>query len=232
MSSDLNAEEFARLAAELHAAPSVTETAEQVVGYAREQLDADHAGITLIQRGGRLKTVAPTSDVVVKVDELQYELKEGSCVDSAWEGETLRAPRLATDPRWPKWGPRAAALGVASVLAISLPDVGGRRVGALNLFWEQSREFSEDEVAFAHVFGRHAAVALATTLQETNLRIALDTRKRIGQAQGILMERFGLDADQSFQVLRRYSQDHNRKLREVAEDLVLTRRLPSQSPPA
>lgn len=221
----LDAEYFAKLASELHSAPTVAETAEQVVAYARQQLDADHAGITLIERG-RLRTIAPTGPIVDELDRLQAELGEGTCLDSAWEGETLRAPAVATDPRWPLWGARAAALGIASALAVELSGLDGQRVGALNLYWREPRGFSTDDVAFAHVFGRHAAVAISSMIKEANLRIALDTRKRIGQAEGILMERFDLDPDQAFQVLRRYSQDRNLKLREIAEELVATRRLP------
>ncbi len=221
----LDAQYFAKLASELHSAPTVAETAEQVVVYACQQLDADHGGITLVQ-GGQLRTIAPTGPLVEKLDLMQAEFGEGTCLDSAWEGETLRAPAVATDPRWPQWGPRAAALGIESVLAVELPGLDGRRVGALNLYWSQPRGFSGDDVAFAHVFGRHAAVAISSVIKEANLRVALDTRKRIGQAEGILMERFDLDPDQAFQVLRRYSQDSNLKLREVAEELVATRRLP------
>jgi AmiR/NasT family two-component response regulator len=79
----------------------------------------------------------------------------------------------------------------------------------------------------AHVFAQHASVALATAKREEGLRVAIDTRHLIGQAQGILMERFGLTADKAFSVLRRYSQDHNVKLRDLAEELVNTRELPS-----
>lgn len=227
--SDVQAEEFAKLASELQAAPTVVETADQVVAFARHQLDADEAGLTIIHRGGRLETVAPTAPVVEQIDRLQYEFKEGTCFEATWESETMRAPDLASDPRWPNWGPHAVALGVASALAVELATEDGHRIGSLNLYWGEPRTFSLDDVAFAQVFGRHAAVALSSILTEVNLRTALDTRKRIGQAQGILMERFGLDESRAFEVLRRYSQDHNEKLHAVAERLVATRQLPSAS---
>ena len=70
----LAADELARLAERMHRAPDPEHTAEEVVAYARHELGADHAGITLIQRDGDLETVAPTDPLVEKVDRLQYDL--------------------------------------------------------------------------------------------------------------------------------------------------------------
>lgn len=226
MEAELDAEGFAKLAASLHAAPTPAQTAEEAVAFAKQQLDADRAGITLIRSQHRLQTVAPTDEVVEQLDALQYELAEGPCRDSSWEGDTMLSPAVAVDERWPVWGPKAAALGIASALAVELAEAEGKRIGAVNLFWNQPRAFDRDDIAFAHVFARHAALAMVASMDEANLNLALDGRKRIGQAQGILMERFGLDEARAFEVLRRYSQDHNLKLRHVAERLVTTRSLP------
>lgn len=228
MDANTSARAFAALAASMHAAPTPVRTAEEAVAFAQDQLDADRAGITLIRSRDRLQTVAPTDQIVVRVDHLQYELAEGPCRDTSWQGDTMLSADIATDARWPIWGPKAAALGITSALAVELSSRDDRRLGAVNLYWEQSRSFGRDDVAFAHVFTRHAAVALSASLQEAHLNVAMDGRKRIGQAQGILMERFGLDADRAFEVLRRYSQDHNLKLRDVAEQLITTRELPDR----
>lgn len=227
MVSELNPESFAALVAELHAQPSVVETAEQVVEYACAELDAEHAGITLIRRGGRLETISPTDPLVEELDQLQYDLQQGCCVESAWQSHTMHSEALATDPRWPDWGPKAASLGVSSVLSVELNSDEKRRVGALNLYWSQTREFTDDDFAFAQIFGRHAALALSASITNANLHVALDSRKRIGMAQGILMERYGLGTEQAFHVLRRFSQDQNRKLRDVADELIETRQLPA-----
>ena len=221
------ARELARLAERMHQAPDPQHTASQVVDYALQQLGADHAGITLIRRGRRLETVAPTDPVVTRADVLQYELGEGPCHDSAWQGETLVSQDLEVDPRWPRWGPKAVAIGIRSALGVELKSKGGdRRLGAVNLYWDHPRVFSSDEVALAHLISRHAALALAASLTVEELRVAMDGRKRIGQAQGILMERHGLDEEQAFAVLKRYSQDQNIKLRELADQLVRTKQLP------
>jgi len=218
--------EFAKLAESLQAAPSPTATAHEIVDYVCGQLDADHGGILLIRSGGRLETVAASDDVVEESDRLQDELDEGPCRDSSWHRETLLSSDLIADARWPRWAAKVAGLGIASVLAVELTSVEDRRIGAINLYWTQRREFTADDIAFANIFARHAALALAQSMNEAGLNTALDTRKLIGQAQGILMERYSLDEARAFEVLRRYSQDHNVKLRRVAEDLIANRRLP------
>ena len=118
-----------------------------------------------------------------------------------------------------------AELGLRSVLSIRL-HTSGSTIGALNLYAGRPEAFDDDDDAVAHILARHASIALANARQESSLWQAIDARKLIGQAQGMLMERFDLDADQAFAVLRRYSQDNNIKLRVVAQRLVETRRLP------
>lgn len=226
MKPDLDPREFARIARTLRAAPTPARTAADIVDYVRRQLDADHAGLTLIRARRRLETIAPTDPLVEQADRLQCELDEGPCRDSSWHHETLISTDLATDPRWPQWARMVCALGVASALAVELTDVDDRRIGSINVYWTHARRFTADEIAFANIFARHAALALSRSLDEARLNLALDSRKLIGQAQGMLMERYNLDESQAFEVLRRYSQDHNLKLRLVAEHLIATRQLP------
>jgi GAF domain-containing protein len=202
-------------------------TAEQVVVFARETLTVDYAGITVMNGdGGDLVTTAASDPVVEKADQLQVELDEGPCRDAAWHQHTLVVADLSTDDRWPRWTPRATTLGLSSILAVEM-TLRDRPFAALNLYCARPRRFDADEIAFAHLFGRHAAVALAAARKEDTLAEAVDARTLIGQAQGILMERFGLDANQAFDVLRRYSQDNNTKLRAVAEHVVSNRTLPA-----
>lgn len=231
MASDLSPVSLAALVTDIHAQSTTVETAEQVVDYARHQLDADHAGVTLIRRGGRLETVAPTDPLVEEIDQLQHDLQQGCCIETAWEGHLMKSESLAHDRRWPDWGPKTASLGISSLLAVELNNTDMRRVGALHLYWSRTRRFNDEEFAFAQLFGRHAALALSATMAQENLHVALDSRKKIGMAQGILMERYELAPDQAFQVLRRYSQDHNQKLHAVADELIATRRLPAYPDP-
>ncbi len=226
MISDLDPLELARLAEALRVAPTQSRTVEETVDYVRQQLYADHAGITLI-RGDRLETAVATGHVVSLADAFQHELGEGPGRDSSWHRQTLLIEDLAEDRRWPKWASAVTALGVASVLAAELRGHGARRLGSINIYCTQRRTFTADDIAFANIFARHAAIGLAESLHETGLHIALDSRKLIGQAQGILMERHGLDATGAFDVLRRYSEVHNIKLRYVAEHLIAACRPPA-----
>ena len=224
--SEEDAERLAALAQALQASPTPRSTAEEIVSFAQSQVNADYASITVIRRGNWLETIAPSNPIAEEIDQLQYTLNEGICRDSTWGGVTLAAQDLATDERWPRWGPKVAALGVASMIAAELITEGDRRIGSVNLYWTAGRRFTRDDLAYAHLFARHAAIALTSALTVQGLNTALDTRKRIGQAQGILMERYNLDEERAFEVLRRYSQDRNVKLRQIADDLVASRRLP------
>ncbi|KNX38684.1 GAF and ANTAR domain-containing protein [Luteipulveratus halotolerans] len=226
MSDNAQANDVADLAEDLHAAPTSVTTAEQVVAFACRELGADYGGVTLVRKGGRLETVAPSDPIVARADALQVELDEGPCHDSAEFQDAFVTPDMSRETRWPRWAPRAVELGIHGALASSLAGVDGRRVGSLNLFWREPHAITSDDIAYASIFTRHAAIAIESAQTQEGLRTALDARKLIGQAQGILMERHGLTGDQAFDVLRRYSQDHNIKLREVAEQLVETRALP------
>ena len=112
-----------------------------------------------------------------------------------------------------------AAAGLHSLLSVQLFS-GSRVIGAVNLYGGPGREFGRGDVATARAFAPHLSLAVAAIDEVRHLRRALETRTVIGQAQGILMERYGLSADQAFAVLTRYSQDGNRRLRGVARSLV------------
>ncbi len=101
-----------------------------------------------------------------------------------------------------------------------------RTIGSLNLYDSRPHHFSEADMQVAHVLARHAAIAMSRVQESEHLWRAIDSRKLIGQAQGILMQRYDLDGDRAFEVLRRYSQTHNVKLRDVAQLVVDHRQLP------
>lgn len=203
----------------------VEETAESVVQVALGTIGCDYAGLTIFGRGGALRSIAPSDPLVEKADNLQHELHEGPCVAAAEDRSTYVSHDLGRDPRWPTWGPLAAGLGLGSLLATRL-CAGDRVLGALNLYDAPGRDFTAEDRDMAEVFAVHAATALIAVQEREHLRAGMDARTLIGQAQGILMERFDIDADHAFAVLRRYSQARNLKLRAVAEDVVQHRVLP------
>jgi GAF domain-containing protein len=138
---------------------------------------------------------------------------------------TLLVRDTATERRWPEWAAKVLSLGVRSVLDVPLSTAAGT-VGILGLYNVEPDAFSADDEAIAHILARHASVAVATARNEESMAQAVDARKLVGQAMGILMERHGLDGDRAFAILKRYSQDTNTKLRDVAQELIDTRRLP------
>jgi GAF domain-containing protein len=219
--------EFAEMARSLQDEPDLAETLDTLIDYARECLACDNAGIHLV-RNREIETAAATDEVIRQADKLQTGLGEGPCLQAIWDEETFIVNDTATDSRWPTFGPKAAELGLHSILSVRLHS-GEQTLGAINFYCSNVREFDRDDVAMAQVFAQHASIALANAKREEGLRVAIDSRHLIGQAQGILMERFGLTADKAFAVLRRYSQDHNIKLRDLAEEIVDTRQLPPES---
>jgi len=208
--------------------PEVENALQSVVDLAMTSCNCTGASVTLVRADGGAETTATSDDLVEKADDLQYALDEGPCLRAAEQGGAYLIVNTATDPRWPRWGPAVAELGLHSVLSIHL-FTDHRVLGALNLYYESVVDFSDDEVEVAKVVAAHASVALARLRSERDLWRAIDSRHMIGQAQGILMERFKLSPEKSFSVLRRHSQQHNMKLHEVAGALIKTGHLPTQA---
>jgi hypothetical protein len=199
---------------------SVAQTIDQITTYAAQTFDTPHVGVTLIRHGGStFDTAGPTSDVVRRVDELQNQLREGPCVEASTQSRTLVSNDVASDTRWRRWGPRAADLGLRSVLSSEI-HAGGRRIGALNIYGDATRDFTRDDLETAQMFTSHAGAALLVSEKLVGLTMALDSRTLIGQAQGVLMHRYRIDADRAFAILKRYSQDENVRLVLVAKRIV------------
>lgn len=211
--------DFAAIAQRLLSSTSERPTVRHVVELAVETVPSCHyAGVSLRHGNGRVDTPACTDGLVAQADALQYELQEGPCLDAIRADELYVVEDLATDVRWPSWGPRAAALGFASIVSVRLSTPHGV-VGALNLYSREPGGFDDDAVLIAYVYAVHAANALWATQELEGLRTAMRSRHLIGIAQGMLMERHGLGQDAAFEVLRRYSQVHNVKLRDVAAEV-------------
>lgn len=186
---------------------------------------ADHVSLT-VRDGSGYRSLAASSDLAADADALQYDLREGPCLEAAEEGDWYVSGDVAQDPRWPRWGPRAAQAGVGSLLSARLVS-DGKPFGALNMYADRPGAFSDrDDVDLALVWTTHAAYTLAAAREVEGLETALASRHTIGMAQGILMERYGLDETGSFLLLRRLSSHSNTKLRDLAATLVSTGKLP------
>lgn len=179
---------------------------------------ADFASLTLVHPDGSLETLAPTDPVLTSADQLQVELREGPCFDAATDDAMFVAEDLANDLRWPHYGPKVAALGIMAQMAIDLRHPGRTRA-ALNLYSRRTWVFVDD-LDTAELFAMHASLVLGYANASDHFRHALNSRTTIGQALGIIMERYQLNEQRAFQFMTRVSQDSNIKLREVAADIV------------
>lgn len=214
--------------AELHDSRfSESETLETIVELAQKAVDATDAGIFLVQPKDALEIAVPTSPGAARAHELQIELAEGPCLEVIADDSvgTFIIGDTQTDRRFPHWGPAVAAIGVRSVLSVVL-ETREKQFGSLNVYSSEPRAFNRDDMYLIEIFAGRAARAMAVAQQITGLTTALDTRKLIGQAQGILMERFAIDEDRAFGFLARLSQQRNVKLRAIAEWIVIHRERP------
>jgi len=184
----------------------------------------DAASITFLGVGKKIETIAASDERVRKADELQYATGEGPCLDAVWTDGVFVIPNLLADGRWPEWGPGAAELGIGSSISVHL--FTNAALGSLNLYSLAPREFTDTDIENARVIAAQASVVVAYGRAQDNLWRAIDARNLIGQAQGMLMQRYGLTGEKAFAVLRRYSQHHNIKLTVLAEQLTTTGQLP------
>jgi hypothetical protein len=166
----------------------------------------------------------------LRFERLQEQLGEGPSVDAATTGTVVSAADLSQEPRWPVFAPRALAAGVRSVLSIATEPEQGV---ALSLYAGEPSAFDADTVARAKPFVSHVGLVLGTfkmheqdTAIVEQLRVGLESRTLIGQAQGILMERERITAEAAFAILRTASQNTNVKLRDIAVRVVETGEYP------
>ncbi|WP_460656581.1 GAF and ANTAR domain-containing protein [Kribbella endophytica] len=180
----------------------------------------DHVSISLTSHHGQIETLAPTDQVAITLDEIQYAVGEGPCLEAALRDPWVQVDDLAADARWPAYGARAAGeFGIGSQLAFQFRAQPHAR-GALNLYANKAHAIDMDTRQVGAMFARLAAIALGWSRHDETLSRALGSREQIGQAVGIVMERYKLDPDRAFSFLARTSQTANVKLHDVAAALI------------
>lgn len=198
----------------------------QVAGFAVKAIPgADGAGLTLLE-ADRADTIVATADFVREVDVIQYSMGEGPCISAAAEQRTFTSGSLGGEPRWPRFGPRVARLGVHSVLSLPLLTPDGV-FGAMNVYAHSKGAFDDRAVRVGELFSVPAAIAVenAQVLAQAkrlagNLQAALISRAVIDQALGIVMSRTGCTAAEAFDRLRTRSQAEHTKVSVVAQSVV------------
>lgn len=180
-----------------------------------------HAGVTLVEgRTKKLRSTAATGPIPKTLDSLQEQFAQGPCLDALWEHHTVRVDDFGSEQRWP--GFVAALLTetpVRSSLSIQL-YTHASELGALNLFSEQAKVFTPQLEAVASALAAHAAIGFSGARRSRQFQSALASRDMIGQAKGIVMERYQMNAVHAFKVLIKLSQDKNIPLAEIARRLV------------
>jgi transcriptional regulator with GAF, ATPase, and Fis domain len=231
------AQVFADIARQLQAEDTPERVQERITRAAVDTVDGcDHAAISVVHRHGAIETVGATDDVPHQVDAIQYEVGQGPCLNAIAEHEVFLIDDLADDKRWPPFSHRAAQeTGVRSMLSFRL-FVEGDTLGALNLYSGKVEAFDEQACAVGTVLAAHAAVAMQGAREHDRaeqLEHALASSREIGMAMGVIMAHGRMTQEQAFEVLRRASQHLNRKLYDVAAEVVETGQLPGRpAPPA
>jgi len=182
----------------------------------------DTAGILLIKKGGQFESIGGTDDLPHELDELQHALSEGPCIDAALDEVLVRTDDFRLETRWPAYSAAVQKLGVLSGMSFRL-YTHERTAGALNLFGYQPTNWDAERQTIGMVLAAHAAAALMASHQSENLQSAVASRDRIGQAKGIIMERFDVDDVRAFDMLRRLSQESNTSLVGIARRVIDTR---------
>jgi GAF domain-containing protein len=192
-----------------------------------EVLDVASAGIVLVDPDGDLRVMASSSAAMRALELFEVQTREGPCLDCFRGGEPVLQEDLATaTDRWPRFAAEAQRAGFRSVQALPM-RLRGTVLGALNLFHLDAHEMSEEDVAVAQALADIATIAILqhTAVIESNavneqLQRALNSRIIIEQAKGIVAERRGLNMDEAFSALRDDARSHNRRLVEVAREVI------------
>jgi GAF domain-containing protein len=208
---------LAWLARGLDRAQDLGDTLEAVVGLAGRADLGDSVGLLMVT--GRTISASVASDPDVRrATELQLECNQGPGVESILTHRSFVSADLRLDERWRFWGPRAADAGWLSVLSVRLAD--GDTFGSLNVYSRQIDSFSSEDVAVAEAFAAHAAIALGNAKARRTRLEAVQARRLLTEAQDIVGRRLHVDADQAFSVLRRNAARSNKKISELAAEVV------------
>jgi GAF domain-containing protein len=179
---------------------------------------AEHAGVSLYERK-LLQTVASTSDLTKRINNIEHELDEGPCLQALLDQRSYRIDDMSTDTRWPRFAAAAQTHGVQSMLGYKLFTTG-RTLGTLDLYSSKPNAFGAESEIVGEVFAAHAAIALLGSTQQAEWQTALNSRDKIGMAKGILMQRERLTDVQAFNLLVSTSQKSNMKLHDLAAWLI------------
>lgn len=219
------AEDFDRLGQQI-ATSGQANAFDAVVHLAVERVPKARAASITTVKHDRFVTAATTDDVALKADAIQYDLGSGPCIDAVVEHTIYQPKDLAADDRWPEFGRRVSTqLGLRSMLSFRMSVEYAGVIAGLNFYAEEPDAFDQHDLAEGLLLTTHAAQALAAAQMRDradNLERALSSNRDIGTAVGVLIAQHKLTRDQAFDLLRIASQNTNRKLHDVALDVIDT----------
>lgn len=181
---------------------------------------AQYAGVAIATRDGSVRTASATGRYPILLDEIQQRDKEGPCLSAAWDQQLIRIDDMRRERRWPRYCRDAADLTpIRSAMTFQL-FVESQTMGVLNFYATRSRAFDDEAAEMGLVLGIHTALVWNLLRRDEQFRAALASRDIIGQAKGMIMERFNIDAEQAFELLKRLSQGSNTPVVDIAHQLV------------
>lgn len=186
----------------------------------------DHASVSVLHRRGRglrVSSAAPTGDIAAFVDRLQETSGMGPSVDAIDSRGTVLVDDFNADTRWPTLTAAVLADTPVRAAASLLLSTGHQSIGALNIYCDTPGVLDGDTVGHAQTLAAHAAVGISSVRRDEQFRAALVSRDLIGQAKGIVMERFEMNAADAFELLATLSQDNNVPVTDIAAEVVAHR---------
>lgn len=214
------AEALATAARTMNAPHGLDETLDAIVRAARASVPGfDEVGISVVRANGEIDTTAATGQLVWELDAVQYNLKEGPCLEAIRDEPVVIVEDMRREQRWPAYADQARSAGVRSQMGIQL-YVEEETLGGLNLYSTSRESIDAEALHLAELFAAHAALALGRARRESQLAEALGTRRLIGMAIGLVMCRYELTEERAFQYLVRASSTSNIKLRDLAAEVV------------
>jgi hypothetical protein len=221
---DEAADAFAGLAAVLYRSDSYAEVYEQLCRTAVDLVPGcDHACITTVRAGRQAELLASTDEIAARVDRLEWESGEGPCVDAILSDRFECDPDITKDPTWPKLAARVLRETPVRGMVGYRILMGDRKIGALNLFSDRPGALTQTGADAGAVLAAFASVAITAANEKAearSLREGLASNREIGKAVGLLMATHSIGDDEAFEVLRQASTSLNRRLADIARDLV------------
>jgi hypothetical protein len=228
------------LARNLETEPGIEGILDDIVAAAVRLIpNAVEASISVVRGRRTMESFAASGELPRRVDDLQSEVQEGPCMDAAFDEDIVRVPDVGKESRWPLFAERAWDAGARSMLSFQL-FVDGDDLGVLNVYGNTVGAFEDSDEEIALLVASHAAIGFADVQNLSALNASLINRDIVGQAKGILMERYRISSYQAFSLIDAVSTQTSVKLIDVAEHIIAggtlaiddTRSLPSSEPTA